>query len=335
MSKQPVRGILVFLLGVGLWAASGRVFTPRAYANVTLISFTAISQNGSPNVTVDWETATELNTLGFYILRSTSSDGPWEAAARASDFVQHQGDTVTGATYEWIDETTTLNTWYYYRLEEIAANQQSNLYPSTAIAVLAGTAPTATPTRTPTATTTPTRTPTATTTPTRTPTATPTSGPTATPQPTTTSAPTANTFIVTPRLISGDTITPRPLIPGGTSDHPAAAPTSSVPIESRATPVAASASTPLSDKPNLPAVSTSPNVASATATPQAVAAAPQASGDVASGDAAPAVSEPAVVVTEVPTAANNTSNSGVWILILLAGVLLLGGGAIFLRQAGK
>ena len=93
--------------------------------NVTLISFTAASLPGQPEIYLEWETATEFNTLGFFVARSDSAQGSY---IRVSDFIPHEGDTVVGAQYDWIDETTELGHTYFYRLEEITANQTSVFY---------------------------------------------------------------------------------------------------------------------------------------------------------------------------------------------------------------
>jgi hypothetical protein len=119
---------------IGLISLASIALAARAVSqNVTLISFTAISLSGQPEIYVDWETATEFDTVGFFVMRSDFALGPY---ARVSDFIPHEGDTVIGAQYDWLDETTILGQTYFYRLEEITAHQISIFYGP--IAVTAG-----------------------------------------------------------------------------------------------------------------------------------------------------------------------------------------------------
>ncbi len=115
---------------------------------------------------IDWETATEFDTVGFYVARGNSSAGPF---AHVSPFIPHTGDTVVGATYVFTDGIPVVNQTYYYRLEVLNTNQTIDYHgPITATAGVPATN-TLTPTNTRTATATSTRT--------RTPTFTPTTQP--------------------------------------------------------------------------------------------------------------------------------------------------------------
>jgi hypothetical protein len=96
---------------------------------------------GQPEIYINWETATELDTAGFYIQRSLTNQA--DAYARVSPFQPAQDGGVTGAVYDWIDEMTTLNTTYWYRLEEVTTAQVTVLYDS--VSVIAGVAATPTP----------------------------------------------------------------------------------------------------------------------------------------------------------------------------------------------
>lgn len=93
--------------------------------NVTLTSFTATSLLGQPEIYVEWKTAAEFDTVGFFVARSDFAQGPY---VRVSAFIPHEGNTITGAQYDWIDEVTELGHTYYYRLEEITADQISIFY---------------------------------------------------------------------------------------------------------------------------------------------------------------------------------------------------------------
>jgi len=122
---------------LGEWISS-------AHANVTLVSFTATSLNGQPEVFVKWETATEIAIAGFYVQRSLT--GQANSYTNVSPFQPAQGDSVTGALYDWLDDTTTLNTPYYYRLEEIPSDASHVPIVYAPVWVVAGLASTPTPT---------------------------------------------------------------------------------------------------------------------------------------------------------------------------------------------
>ena len=75
-------------------------------------------------VTVEWETASELDTVGFNLLRGESSDGPFEQVNEV--LIPSTGDTLTGGSYAYDDATVTAGKTYYYLLEEIESSGNSN-----------------------------------------------------------------------------------------------------------------------------------------------------------------------------------------------------------------
>jgi len=144
---------------------------PPTSSSVVITRFTAIS--GDASASVQWTTASEVNTRGFYVLRSLQSDSGF---TRVSGEIPRLGTGVGGANYEYNDSGLTNGTTYYYRLEIVSSSGESSF--SNVISVIPGT-PTITPTATFTGTITitptgptPTHTLTRTITPTRTPTAT-------------------------------------------------------------------------------------------------------------------------------------------------------------------
>lgn len=80
---------------------------------VELISFTG-STDGV-NVTLNWETAAEVNSAGFNLYRAPSLDGPWTIVNAA--LVAAKGDAAAGASYSYVD-TPGLGT-FHYQLEEV------------------------------------------------------------------------------------------------------------------------------------------------------------------------------------------------------------------------
>ncbi len=197
---RPLRVLLLVLFV--LLAALTAVAVARA--NVTLVSFTATPGDGQ--VTLNWETATEIDSAGFFIRRSESAGGEF---ARVSDFIPAEGDSLTGATYEYVDEGLTGGMTYYYQLEAIDYDQSVEFFGPISATLPGGAAtstPTATspPSATPTATSAATGSPTATEassktkTPTRTPTRTRVPSRTPTPRPHYTPTPTSTTSPIPP-----------------------------------------------------------------------------------------------------------------------------------------
>lgn len=204
LSHRTVVAILLSALTViGLLAGA-------ALASVTLSSFDVFTIDNEAYVSVEWETATELNTSGFFVSRSTN---PTSGFVRQNDtIIPAMGDGVTGWFYDFQDENVVIGTTYYYQLEVVNNDQSTDYFGPVAIVVGIGT-PTPTTTRTSTPTSTPGGAPASTFTFTPTPSRTPTRAATSTPTATNTSAPGAPssqpsstpTSIAGPR---GSTITP-------------------------------------------------------------------------------------------------------------------------------
>lgn len=80
-----------------------------------------------PKVRITWETATELQTAGFNLYRSTSPDGEFEQVNR-DQLIPSQGTTTSGASYTYVDSQVKAGETYYYLLEEIELDASSNRY---------------------------------------------------------------------------------------------------------------------------------------------------------------------------------------------------------------
>jgi hypothetical protein len=85
-------------------------------------------QVSNPLVVVQWDTATEVNTAGFNIYRSTSPDGDFVQINQAEGLIAALGSAVSGANYEFRDHNVEANATYYYLLEEVEFNQTVNRY---------------------------------------------------------------------------------------------------------------------------------------------------------------------------------------------------------------
>jgi hypothetical protein len=87
-----------------------------ALAAVTLASFTATGGDG--RVLIEWETASEIDNIGFNLWRSTSGTGDY---AKLNDWLipsQALGS-VIGAYYCYTDSDVINDTTYYYKLEDV------------------------------------------------------------------------------------------------------------------------------------------------------------------------------------------------------------------------
>lgn len=90
-------GLAMVILGVGLWF---------------VITFLA-----PPAITVEWSTASELNTAGFNIYRALSPDDPGTRLNAA--LIPASPDPLVGGSYTYTDMQVTPGQTYYYRLEEV------------------------------------------------------------------------------------------------------------------------------------------------------------------------------------------------------------------------
>ena len=173
-------------------------------SSVIFSQFTAIA--GDTQAAVQWTTASEVNTSGFYLLRSQSESGGF---SRVSPFIPRRGSGIGGAFYEVVDSGLTNNITYFYRLEIVSTTQESSF--SGVISVIPQQAtPTSTATSTPTPSSSPSPTATSTSTPTPTHTATSSATPTASGAQFTTTptvSPTT-TLTFTPTITLTGTITP-------------------------------------------------------------------------------------------------------------------------------
>lgn len=83
---------------------------------ITLASFEAQVIQGT-TVLVRWRTGSELDLVGFTLLRASQADGPYALVTTAPG----QGSAVLGSEYEYTDSVPGPGT-YYYKLEEVDVN---------------------------------------------------------------------------------------------------------------------------------------------------------------------------------------------------------------------
>lgn len=115
-------------------------------SSVVITRFEAVP--GTLQASIQWTTASEVNTSGFYVLRSLTAAGTFE---RVSGFIPQLGSNTSGANYEYINTGLSNNVTYYYRLEMISSSLGSTF--SNVISITIGQpTPTVTHTLTPTRT---------------------------------------------------------------------------------------------------------------------------------------------------------------------------------------
>ncbi len=80
-----------------------------------------------PQVEITWETATEQNTVGFYIYRSNEPDGEF-ILVNGNNLIKSLGSPVSGASYTYFDSEVIAGQTYYYVLEEVESDSTRNRY---------------------------------------------------------------------------------------------------------------------------------------------------------------------------------------------------------------
>jgi len=104
--------------------------TPTA---VKLARFEATPQDNAIRVT--WETASELNNVGFNLYRSESMAGPYTQLNDTLIPPQFPGE-VMGGDYEWLDTDLQPGVTYYYKLEDVDVKGMSTFHGPISTAVM-------------------------------------------------------------------------------------------------------------------------------------------------------------------------------------------------------
>lgn len=94
------------------------------FAAVTLVRFEIVTISNNA-ISLEWETATEYNNLGFFIVRSNSEGGDY---VPISDFIPAEGSAVNGSFYQFEDSTITAGQIYYYKLQAVDLNSNSEYF---------------------------------------------------------------------------------------------------------------------------------------------------------------------------------------------------------------
>lgn len=71
---------------------------------------------------IKWETASESETFGYFLVRSESESGPFEKVNRVP--IPATGTTDDVQVYEIVDETAVPGTKYFYKIESLHYNNR-------------------------------------------------------------------------------------------------------------------------------------------------------------------------------------------------------------------
>jgi len=104
---------------------------------VELMAFEATPADQA--VDLQWQTASELDNLGFHLYRSTTSEGPWTRLT--SSLIPGLGSSPVGASYSWHDTGLQNGTTYFYMLEDVDTASVSTLHGPVSVVPLPGTPP--------------------------------------------------------------------------------------------------------------------------------------------------------------------------------------------------
>ncbi len=113
---------LTLLLAIGLILAALALFLSSAAT--------------PPAIIVQWNTASELNTAGFNVLRGDSSAGPF--ARLNPEVIPASPDPLVGGTYVYTDTNVAFGRTYYYRVEEVEFGGNTSLQPDMDVVTLQG-----------------------------------------------------------------------------------------------------------------------------------------------------------------------------------------------------
>lgn len=123
--KRSIYRLICLLIPLVVAFSSLLLSSGVVKAAVTLVYFRAIPADR--RVDLQWKTATELNTLGFFVQRSNQRDSGY--ARVNGQIILAQGDGLTGADYQYPDQDSALlnGSQYWYILEEIDDDNQSSI----------------------------------------------------------------------------------------------------------------------------------------------------------------------------------------------------------------
>ena len=98
-----------------------------------------ISAATPPVVTVEWSTASELNTAGFNLSRGDSQTGPFTRLN--AEVIPASPDPLVGGSYIYTDTQVVTGQTYYYQLEEVETSGGTSVQGVVAVTASGGLSP--------------------------------------------------------------------------------------------------------------------------------------------------------------------------------------------------
>lgn len=127
----PNKTIITTMASADPWAETD-ISTNGTYTNpsdqslpVSMRDFYAESSQ-EEGIVINWSTASESNTLGFNVLRSTTESGKY--AAINGSLIAALGEGSSGADYSYADKDITEYRTYWYKIEEIAGDGSTSYF---------------------------------------------------------------------------------------------------------------------------------------------------------------------------------------------------------------
>lgn len=71
----------------------------------------------SPSILIEWQTATEIDTIGFNLYRADQIEGPYQKLN--ASLIPAADDPLRGGSYHYVDANLMPNRIYYYQLEDV------------------------------------------------------------------------------------------------------------------------------------------------------------------------------------------------------------------------
>jgi hypothetical protein len=101
--------------------SSRRWFLPLLLiALLTAVTLIVVTATGTTAVTIEWSTASELDTAGFNLHRGETKDGPFTRIN--ADLIPASPDPLIGGSYLFTDTTVVAGRTYFYQLEDVETN---------------------------------------------------------------------------------------------------------------------------------------------------------------------------------------------------------------------
>ncbi len=89
-----------------------------------------------PVVTVEWSTASELNTAGFNLARGDNQTGPFTRLN--AEMIPASPDPLVGGSYVYTDTQVSAGHTYYYQLEEVETTGSTSVQGVVAVTASGG-----------------------------------------------------------------------------------------------------------------------------------------------------------------------------------------------------